>query len=189
MRHFVHLLLWTCTKDDLAGRWDMFSWFGLRKVKGNAELGSRHEMAHATVRNLADVLEGILIEVAQPPQNSQKGRFGPGVHRYIQVPREEPHEDIEAAITSMRDDLASIKDRLPEVVKEPKGFIKHSLAIRAIYKGRIYTAKVRRDGKVVYKDRTYTSPSAAGRAVVKGSCDGPWFWKFKNEAGEWVRLR
>ncbi len=177
------------TKDDLAGRWDMFSWFGLRKAKGNGELGMKRGKTNPTVKNLADVLEGILIEVAQPPQNSQKGRFGPGVHRYIQASCEEPREDIEAAITQIRNDMASIKDRLPKVKEEPEQVIKHSFAIRATYKGRIYKARFRPSGKVILNQRTYSSPSAAGRAIVKGACGGWSFWRFRNQAGEWVRLK
>ena len=36
------------TTDDLADRWDMFSWFGLRKVKQNQALGARFNKAKAT---------------------------------------------------------------------------------------------------------------------------------------------
>ena len=82
------------TKDDLAGRWDMFSWFGFRQVKSNNELGAKKKRAGATWPQLADVLEGVLIEVAEPPQNSQKGRFGPGVKRYLQEPHSEERDDI-----------------------------------------------------------------------------------------------
>jgi len=71
--------------DESAGRWDIFSWFGLQKVKGNNELGMRSEVKISSRADLANVLEGILIEVAEPPMNSQKGRFGRRVERYIQV--------------------------------------------------------------------------------------------------------
>ena len=74
------------TKNDLAGRWDMFSWFGLCKVNSNLTLGARFKIGRTTWRGVADILEGVLIEVAEPPMNSQRGRFGSGVHRYLQVP-------------------------------------------------------------------------------------------------------
>jgi hypothetical protein len=73
------------TRDDLAGRWDIFSWFGLRKVNQNNTLGARFKLAKTTNPILANVLEGVLIEVAEPPLNSQKGRFGPRVVRYLQA--------------------------------------------------------------------------------------------------------
>ena len=100
------------TRDDLADRWDMFSWFGLRKVRKNRKLGAKFNKAKATWSDVADVLEGILIEVAEPPQNSQKGRFGSGVHRYIQVPHKPPEDKTPATIKQIAKDIERIKKRL-----------------------------------------------------------------------------
>ena len=105
------------TKDNLAGRWDMFSWFGLRKVRENRKLGAKLQKAHSTWKELADVLEGILIEVAEPPQNSQKGRFGAGVHRYIQAPYEASDESLQLAIRRIGKDVATLKNRLSKAGK------------------------------------------------------------------------
>lgn len=76
------------TRDDLAGRWELFSWFGLRKVVGgaNPKLGAKLKKANTSWPGIADILEGVVIEIAEPPMNSQKGRFGKGVHRYLQAP-------------------------------------------------------------------------------------------------------
>jgi hypothetical protein len=100
------------TRDDLADRWDMFSWFGLRKVRKNLKLGAKFNKAKATWSDVADVLEGILIEVAEPPQNSQKGRFGPGVHCYSQKPHDPPKDNLPLTIKQMAKDIAGIKKRL-----------------------------------------------------------------------------
>jgi hypothetical protein len=71
---------------DLAGRWEMVSWFGLRGVnKGTNMLREPAAVKFTTLPELANVLEGILIEVAEPPMNKQKGRFGTWVERYLQV--------------------------------------------------------------------------------------------------------
>lgn len=72
--------------DDLAGRWRLFSWFGLQVVRTtDNELGKRTQVAITRRNHLANVLEGILIEVAEPPMNNQKGRFGRRVERYLQI--------------------------------------------------------------------------------------------------------
>jgi hypothetical protein len=71
--------------DDLAGRWDMFSWFGLRKVTNKHELGNKPQRKSGVLSAIGNVLEGILIEVAEPPMNSQGGKFGKRVERYLQV--------------------------------------------------------------------------------------------------------
>ncbi len=73
-------------RDDLANRWRMFSWFGLKKVKANNQLGQGFEIKFTKKAELANVLEGILIEVAEPLMNNQKGRFGRRVERYLQAP-------------------------------------------------------------------------------------------------------
>jgi hypothetical protein len=72
-------------KDALAGRWEMFSWFGLQSVnKTTNELRKRSKINISARNQLANVLEGIIIEVAEPPLNSQSGRFGRRVERYLQ---------------------------------------------------------------------------------------------------------
>lgn len=102
-------------KDYLAGRWDMFSWFGFCKVRQNRELGTKFLKAKATWSDVADVLEGVLIEVAEPPQNSQSGRFGPGVHRYLQYPPKQ--KDL---IKQIAKDIERIKKHLKVQKKKKK---------------------------------------------------------------------
>jgi hypothetical protein len=75
----------THLSDTLAGRWKLFSWFGLQAVRGDNTLGMRGRVKLTQRAHLADVLEGIVIEVAEPPMNNQRGRFGHKVERYLQV--------------------------------------------------------------------------------------------------------
>jgi hypothetical protein len=63
----------------------MFSWFGLQSVnKTTNQLRKRSKINISARNQLANVLEGIIIEVAEPPLNSQSGRFGRRVERYLQ---------------------------------------------------------------------------------------------------------
>lgn len=71
--------------DELAGRWDLFSWFGLRKVIGKNTLGQKPKRKAGTLTNIGNVLEAVLIAVAEPPMNGQGGKFGKKVERYLQV--------------------------------------------------------------------------------------------------------
>ncbi len=71
-------------KDDLAGRWDRFSWFGLRWVKQNGELSTITQAHHPSTKRTLDHIEAILIHAAEPPLNRQGGRFGDDVARYVQ---------------------------------------------------------------------------------------------------------
>src|SRR6266404_2145062 len=63
-------------KDDLAERWDRFSWFGLRAVKTNHKLAQYNQDVHANNRKVLNHIEAIIIHAAEPRLNSQGGRFG-----------------------------------------------------------------------------------------------------------------
>jgi predicted GIY-YIG superfamily endonuclease len=71
-------------KDDLAERWDRFSWFGLRWVKQNGDLSAVVEAHHPSTSRTLNHIEAILIHAAEPPLNRQGGRFGDDVTRYVQ---------------------------------------------------------------------------------------------------------
>lgn len=73
------------TKDHLADRWSLFSWFGTKAVTKGGKLQSKS----ANVRNIEMVsfiqqIEGVLIATMEPSLNKQGGSFGDGVHQYRQ---------------------------------------------------------------------------------------------------------
>lgn len=71
--------------DDLAERWDRFSWFGLRRVLSNGDLSAEIQSSHPAIATVLNHIEGILIHSIEPPLNRQGGRFGENVTRYLQV--------------------------------------------------------------------------------------------------------
>jgi len=113
--------------DDLAGRWDMFSWFGLQVVReGDNKVGKRTKLSVSSRAHLANVLEGIIIEVAEPPMNSQGARFGKRVERYIQIddsmnPSDESEKRICAYLKQMEVKLDRTKDQLKWAIKKISG--------------------------------------------------------------------
>ncbi len=70
--------------DDLAERWDRFSWFGLRRVLNSGELSKATQSSHPAMEMVLDHIEAILIHSIEPPLNRQGGRFGESVTRYLQ---------------------------------------------------------------------------------------------------------
>jgi hypothetical protein len=61
------------TSDRLGGRWDRFSWFGLRAVDSDGKLSDpAMPWTHAVV---IETLEALLIECLEPPQNRKRGDF------------------------------------------------------------------------------------------------------------------
>lgn len=58
-------------KDRLNGRWDRFSWFGLRRVTEDGELGPSEFTASR--EQIISLMEVILIEALEPPLNRKRG--------------------------------------------------------------------------------------------------------------------
>jgi hypothetical protein len=73
--------------DDLAGRWDRFSWFGFRRVVGgnNPKLSKPDVNFGVSTNQLLDHLEAMMIHAFEPALNGQEGRFGKTVTRYKQI--------------------------------------------------------------------------------------------------------
>ena len=69
--------------DHLAERWTRFSWFGTRGVTDDWELGA-DERFKTDLSSVLNHIEGILLAVAEPPLNLQRGRFGGEVEQYLQ---------------------------------------------------------------------------------------------------------
>ncbi|MFO1015011.1 MAG: hypothetical protein U1E50_14735 [Caulobacteraceae bacterium] len=76
------------TTDRLGGRWDRFSWFGLRGVSDEGTLGE--PTAAWTHLVVIETLEALLIESLEPPLNRRRGDNFSAVE-YIQV--EDPEID------------------------------------------------------------------------------------------------
>lgn len=70
------------TVDRLGGRWDRFSWFGLRNVGPDGELIDAAVPWDQTV--VIETLEALLIESLEPPLNRRRGDNFSGVE-YLQI--------------------------------------------------------------------------------------------------------
>ena len=68
-------------------------------------------------------------------------------------------------------------------------YVNSRFTIKAFYKGQQYKATVRKDGKISYNGELFTSPSYAGQAITGRAVQGPMFWKYRNNQGEWVPLK
>ena len=73
--------------DELAERWDRFSWFGLRQVTAGRKLLKLGKRRAGSTEEILNQLEALLIDVAEPKLNGQRGTWNKdsGVERYVQV--------------------------------------------------------------------------------------------------------
>jgi hypothetical protein len=85
-------------KDALAKRWNQFSWFGTRWVKGDFELANVVQTIHSPKRTVLDHLEAVLISAAEPSLNRQGGKWGRTVGQYLQLRDERLGPDPESMV-------------------------------------------------------------------------------------------
>lgn len=91
--------LYEHTKDRLNGRWDRFSWFGLKGVQDDGSLCDVDLAANDEGIVIA-TLEALLIEALEPPQNRKRGdQFS--VTEYLQVADPERDKQKIDAITAL----------------------------------------------------------------------------------------
>lgn len=166
--------------DKLAGKWNRFSLYLVRKVEHIKEL------------------ESVLLRIATPKGNVSRGRL-PGAENLWDA----LHENIRQEQDRQLIDLLGLKKHAThrqrpiritharsgdKCVPSLAPFVKSRMPIRCIYKGKLHKATVRADGTIRYSGVIYISPSRAGRAVTNRATDGWLHWKFKNAAGQWVLL-
>ena len=127
-------------------------------------------------------LESLILRIAQPKGNKQKGKF----------PKS---EDIRLRFA--RD----VKDRLNYEMalllgKEPKKSAPQGKAaklrrmkLRAWFKGKKLRAQLLKGGRVRFNGRVYDSLStAAAKACKRRTCNGWTFWKYQRAPGDWVTV-
>ena len=165
-------------KDRHAKKWDRFSIY-----------------ITTDVEHMRD-LESLIIHIAAPRENRLKGGFVASEDL-----RKRLRHDIQLyfnkRIKSWIDgETESLREKILQKQSEKRvrqmpdlaEFLKPNQTIRANYKGREYTAKVRASGKIALDGKMFNSPSGAAKYIRKRSTSGWHFWKYKNERGDWERL-
>lgn len=56
-------------RDGLAGRWDKFSWYGIRRLNRTGELAAIPQNRNVGPAEIIDTLESLSIVLAEPPRN------------------------------------------------------------------------------------------------------------------------
>jgi Restriction Enzyme Adenine Methylase Associated len=138
-------------------------------------------------------LEALLLRIVKPKGNSQKGkfaksedlkrRFGRDMREYY---RGEVSSLLGRPIKASKAKIKPIpKGKIGNTVKVLRG---RALRLRRVYKGKLYKARLRADGKVTLNRVVYPSPSAAGKAVCGHALNGWQFWNCERAPGDWVKL-
>lgn len=86
------------TTDRLKGRWNRFSWFGLKSISEDGTLGELPEQP--STDTVIPTLEAILIEACEPSQNRKRGDDF-GAREFTQVRDEELVRPIVSAVDGL----------------------------------------------------------------------------------------
>ena len=104
------------TRDDLAERWNRFSWFGLDRVLvKSGRLAAQTKAAYPSTTTILNHIEGILIHATEPPLNRQGGTFGQGVHRYRQCRDDRLGKTATEASKHTNQEIKKIQQQLDEI--------------------------------------------------------------------------
>lgn len=122
-------------------------------------------------------LEALLLRIVKPKGNNQKGKFAKSEdikRRFGRDVRQKSDDEINSLLGyAVRSRPEPIPPGKPgNMVKVLRG---RRLRLRRVYKGKLYKATLRKDGKVLMTRVLYPSASAAGRAVCGHAVNG---WQF-----------
>ncbi len=136
-------------------------------------------------------LEALILRIARPRGNSVSGRFqgATDLHRHLYRLMTDTDADRRARILGgyaarRRRRAKAASGRGKEVLG---GLVDRSVPLRGVHRGKSYRATLRRDGKVRFQKKLYSSPSAAACVALGRTANGWQFWKFR-QGRAWVRL-
>ena len=155
-------------------------------------LWNRYSVYLAKEANHIKSLESLVLRIVNPSGNHVKGHM-PGASnlgRKINHQMSETDANNRAKLLGGSDVQRRIKAKATSRgTLGLKGVVEHRYLLRGAYKGKKYSATLRKDGLISYNRKQYESPTAAAKMIIKGRAVNGWaFWKYRNDAGEWVQL-
>lgn len=152
-----------------------------------------HFSVYLTIRDqhLREI-EALLLRITRPPGAKQTGKLAQSRDMKRQIMRAIRSKQAKH-ISALFDWRGAREDdgKRPAKVRGESDLVRllpRGAKLRADYKGKLFRATARRDGTIRYQGTTYESLSQAGKAVVRRSINGWWFWKIERGKGNWIRL-
>jgi GIY-YIG catalytic domain len=138
-------------------------------------------------------LEALLLRITKPKGNTQIGRFAKSEdlkQRFGRDVREHYQDEWRSLLGQ------PLKTTKPKTKPVPPGkrrvMVKtlggRAMRLRRVYKGKLYKARIRNDGKVILNRVVYPSASAAAKVVCGRNANGWQFWNCERAPGDWVKL-
>jgi len=143
-------------------------------------------------------LESLILRIADPKGNKVKGRL-PHADNMAQTLKSRiknrQEKNLNTVLNLAHRPAAKTNGHKSVREKEPSGrapmlapYAGKRFELQKVYKGKTYKASVLADGTVVYDGQRFSSPSQAAAIAIGRPVNGWWFWRYKNDAGVWVKL-
>lgn len=142
-------------------------------------------------------MESLLLRVARPKGNKLSGKFAKceNLHRKFKRDYKAGANETFRQLVGRRhigkaaDAKAAVGGRTKLGHYISKGMPLNSL-LKAIYKGKEYKARVRKNGSIKFQGKIFNSPSQAANAIHEGMSRNGWsFWHYERAPGDWVPLK
>jgi hypothetical protein len=136
-------------------------------------------------------LEALVLRIVSPSGNRKMGRLSGAEDLFRTLSREmsERDKDNRAVLLGER----AVRVRRRRKSQAAKGsrvldrLISRRMRLKAWYKGKEYSASMRRNGEIQYKGKLFNSPTAAAQQIIHRSVSGWKFWHFQ-KGSNWVPL-
>lgn len=162
----------------------------------NQHLKDRHDSqwTHCSLYLIRKVdyigdIESLLIRIAAPVGNRAKPRGRDSkllLGKLKKLIRAKHKEELSELISGRTSPKKEKNSQHPDTIV---GLVKKRTSIYRTYKGKEFRAILTPHGKILFKGKTYTSPTGAARAIITTRTVNGWhFWRIKNDKGEWVKL-
>jgi len=138
-------------------------------------------------------IESLLLRIANPSGNRVGGRLSKSENLRSLLNRKMTELDDDRRARLMGGQVAQRrirhKTRRGTGTLMLAGLFERRTPLRGEYQGTRYRASLRRDGYISYGGKLYKTPQAAASAALGRVMRGWYFWRYRDENGNWVRLR
>lgn len=134
-------------------------------------------------------LESLVLRIFQPKGNAHGGGFYRSenlLKRLVADFRMRQRKELMALLGRAERDTKPQQELL-DVPLAP--YVSKPMRLRGRFKGKLYKARLRKDGQIRFNRKTYATPSSAGAAVRKRSTNGWYFWLYERSPNDWVKLK
>jgi hypothetical protein len=132
-------------------------------------------------------IEALLLRIANPEGAKQRGKLAQskdmrrGIARAI---REKQYSEASALFGRETTPVKNLVDGDSDL----RRLLPQGGRLRGTHKGKVFRARVGRNGKIRFNGTFYKSLSVAAAAVLKRPTNGWWFWQIERGRKNWVRL-